>query len=113
MTACVLPYGARKCVTRARLSRPKGALENFKLLRRASDGALFVLDHRGTKSIYVHTSTDGGLTWSAPVLVATGFPEFSDAALAADGEHADVVGAVVGPANYARVPLAGPPVARS
>jgi hypothetical protein len=111
LSSCVLPYGARTCASRSKLKRPAGRQNGLKLLRRPSDGALFVLDHRTGGKLYALSSTDNGMTWSAPVLVATKFPDFSDAALASDGVHADIVGGFLGdPARFARVNLAGPPV---
>lgn len=103
------------CDVRAALPVVEGTEGRPRILRRARDRALIVVDGRdlgGTdRRTYAWTSTDGGATWSAPVQI--GIQEgIADARLTPDGTAVDLVNSDPSVMWFQRAPLAGPPEAR-
>jgi hypothetical protein len=91
-TYCRLPRGAAACDSRLGLPLDE-SFDPPRIFRRASDGALLVLqtddqdlDGDGAfGTLYVSASFDGGTTFSAPAIVRSGTYDLANVALAADG----------------------------
>ena len=83
---CALPAGARACARSATLALDARAGRPI-ILRRAQDGALFVVagrddfDSDPDESVWVFSSADGGVTWAGPAPIGVGLGAKLDAAL--------------------------------
>ena len=116
-TYCRLPRGARACDVRTEM--PLDLSDDPRIFRRASDGALIVLQVDGrdydsdpanfvSGGAWIRVSTDGGATFSAPALIATGIGSPNAVELAADGEALVTLEANDDGTMFRRLPFAGP-----
>lgn len=106
LTYCRIPVGATACQGTTELPPLPGGLSAPFLLMRA-DGTLVVIDSRPNGDTYAVTSSDGGSTWQAPVVVGGNFGE-DDVRLTPDGQSADRIYGATGSNTFQRTPLAGP-----
>src|SRR5439155_27386463 len=129
LESCAIPHGGHACGPTATLPPAPGADARPHLLRRASDGALFVVDGRFAdafpddgKKVFAWSSPACGTAlvrptcfaaWPGPVEIGGGMYDLDDARLTRDGAAVDLAYVHNGTdAFYQRAPLAGPPEQR-
>jgi hypothetical protein len=115
---CSIPLGVLACQHTQQLAVPAPAGTGYsqpRIFVRPSDGAIIVIDSRccfngpvGSTATWAIVSTDGGLTWQAPVEIGTGFDLEDDIALTPDGGSVDRVIGGTSQMEFQRDPLAGP-----
>jgi hypothetical protein len=104
---CRVPAGGKACAYSAFLTGYPGAVIDPHLLLRPQDGALVLVADSSTdgpNATFVQTSSDGGSSWTAPVMVGQGLYNIEDAALTPDGTAVDTWSA---DHQWQRVPLGG------
>jgi hypothetical protein len=100
-TYCRLPRKARACDVRSFLPL-EGAQSPF--IRERADGVLFLLVS-AENVLYLRTSPDRGVTWSAPAAIGAGTPVSAE--LAPGGQGAFTLGYGNSVVNFRHAPFAG------
>jgi hypothetical protein len=112
-TYCRLPRDGKACDVLTPLPLA-GAWGELKILRRAADGALLIVqatpadvDDATHGVTWLRASPDNGAGWQDPVPIGTGVPRVDDVALATDGQSVLTVTADTGALLFQADPLAG------
>jgi|GEM_PF-6817566 len=108
-TYCRLPRGAGACDVETPLPLPD-AQGVAKILRRPSDGALFIVQAAdGERALtWLRASFDDGASWQGPTAIAAGARHLDDALLTADGQSIVTIADDAGAVDVQDAPLAGP-----